>query len=520
MSTSPTYKKIRDLNSKESPDSTDEVAVADKDTLSTNRISINNLVKAAFSHDNSVFETDANGNLTLKLGAIDGSKISPGTIKSEQLAPGSITGDAIAPEAIQQHLVTNKTSKPVLADSTGVVRTISNSYYGVISLLVNNRADGLAHSNDHIDGPNTREFAGTLISSQIITIMDHGLFNDSKITISSMAGSSFPESSPIIDGQDLHVKIIDKDNFSVSLTSGSLAINLGPGWEGQFTLRRDTIVSKDISAWVSDSYSPIYASTVNYNFSTVEAAYSWCARNADLTFVNILIGHHSNPVTYWNSPGASSRLSLDPEFVKPKLLCIFGNLDNGTNRQRGWDGAGNAEQKTNYHPYNRARLHVYSGATRTLPLWFRGQSELKIENLWWLFDYEDNTSVNQFMNIGKAIIHWSNSSCEAINRAGGALKALNIGENGFLYMMQFGANYFGGLSSHGFLHVEGFSSGGVGMPGDSAYVVTEVNGTYAKRRYVTSVAAALRSGRTLDNSTGSWSAAGTDMEYTNTNVAI
>ena len=128
--------------------------------------------------------------------------------------------------------------------------------------------------------------------------------------------------------------------------------------------------------------------------------------------------------------------------------------------------------------------------------------------------------MNQFMNIGKAIIHWSNSSCEAINRTGGALKALNIGENGFLYMMQFGANYFGGLSSHGFLHVEGFSSGGVGMPSNSAYVVTEVNGTYAKRRYVTSVAAALRSGRTLDNSTGLWSAAGTDMEYTSTNVAI
>ena len=239
-----------------------------------------------------------------------------------------------------------------------------------------------------------------------------------------------------------------------------------------------------------------------------------------MTFVKILIGHHSNPVSYWNSPGESSRLSLDSEFVKPKVLCIYGNRDNGVDRQSGWGSSGASTTKSNYHSYNRARLHVYTGLNAGLPLWFRGQSELKIAHLWWIFDYENNGSYNQFMNIGKAIIHWTSSSCEAINRTGGDLKALNIGENGNLYMMQTGRNYFGGLSTHEFLHVEGFSTGGVGMPNNDTYVVTEVNGSYSKRRYVTCTAAALREGRLLNNSTGAWSSAGSSMEYTHTSVAI
>ena len=69
-------------------------------------------------------------NLTLKLGAIDGSKIAPGTIKAEQLAPNSITAEQLSETAVQESITSNKTSKTVLTDETEVERTISSSYFG------------------------------------------------------------------------------------------------------------------------------------------------------------------------------------------------------------------------------------------------------------------------------------------------------------------------------------------------------------------------------------------------------
>ena len=365
MSESPTYKKIRDLTPKEEVDSSDELAVSDKDTLTTNRVSINNLVKAAFSHSNSVFETDASGNLTLKLGAIDGSKIAPGTIKAEQLAPNSITAEQLSETAVQESITSNKTSKTVLTDETGVERTISSSYFGVINLMVNGRNDGIAFPNTHEDGPNPRDFDNG-IDGEEITVEEHGLENGGVINITSRNGTSFPESSPILEGESLFAIVTGPDTFSVTKTSGGSALNLGPAWTGEYTLSRDTIVAKDISAYVSDSYTPQYAPTVNYNFSTVESAYSWCARNANLTFLNILIGHHSNPVTNWNLPGESSRMSMDGQFVKPKTLNIFGNRDNGTNRLSGWASDGAGTVKTNYHPYNRVEF-MYTADLLTCP---------------------------------------------------------------------------------------------------------------------------------------------------------
>ena len=506
MSESPTYKKIRDLDEKIDPDSGDELPVSDKDTLATNRISINNIVKSAFSHSTSVFETDVSGNLVLKNNAIDGSKIVPGTIKSEQLAPNSITAEQLSATAVQENLVTNKTSKTTLVDSSGIVQTISSTYYGTINLMVNSRTDGLAFSNSHEDGPNPRDFDNNHIDGNIITVEDHGLINDGIISISTKNGSVFPESSPIIEGENLFVSIIDKDTFRVSKTSGGNPLNLGPGWSGDYVLNRETIVSIDISAYVSNNTnSPKFAPTVNYNFSTVESAYSWCARNANLTFLNLLIGHHSNPDSYWNEPGTSSRLSLDREFVKPKVLSIYGNRSNGTDRATGWISKGSATSKTNYHAYNRARLTVYPGSSYTLPLWFRGQSELKLAHFWWIFDYENSAPTNQFMNLPKAIVHWTSVSCEAINRNGGSIKVMNVGENANVYLMGGGTNYFGGLTSHEFLYVAGFSTAGVGMPKSSTYVVTEVGGSYAKKEYISHSAATWYHGRYLNNSTGAFS---------------
>lgn len=517
MSESPTYKKIRDLDEKTTPDSNDELPVSDKDTLATNRISINNIVKAAFSHSSSVFETDISGNLVLKNNAIDGSKIASGTIKSEQLAPNSITAEQLSATAVQENLVTNKTAKTTLTDSSGVVQTISSTYYGTINLMVNSRLDGIAYPNSHEDGPNPRDFDNNHIDGNVITVEDHGLINDGVISISTKNGSVFPESSPIIEGENLFVSIIDKDTFRVSKTSGGTALNLGPGWNGDYILNRETIVSMDISAYVSNTSSNVFAPTVNYNFSTVEAAYSWCARNANLTFVNILIGHDSNKESYWNEPGTSSRLSLDTELVKPKVLSFYGNRSNGLNRETGWISKGSATSKTNYHAYNRARLIVYSGNSRTLPLWFRGQSELKLAHLWWIFDYENSTPVNQFMNLSKAIVHWTSVSCEAINTNGGSIKVMKIGENANLYLMGSGTNYFGGLTSHQFLYVDGFSTAGVGMPSSSTYVVTEVNGAYRKRDYISHSAATLYFGRYLDNSTGNFSTSNTTLDASSKN---
>ena len=520
MSESPTYKKIRDLTSKEAVESSDELAVSDKDTLTTNRVSINNLVKAAFSHSNSVFEPDASGNLTLKLGAIDGSKISPGTIKTEQLAPNSITAEQLSSTAVQESITSNKTSKTVLTDPNGVERTISSNYYGVINLMVNTRLDGIAYPNEHEDGPNPRDFDFNGIDGEVITVEDHGLENGGIINITSRAGSSFPESSPILEGESIFVIVTGSDTFSVTKTSGGSALNLGPSWDGEYTLNRDAIVAKDISAYVSDSYSPKYAPTVNYNFSTVESAYSWCARNANLTFLNLLIGHSSNPVTFWNSPGESSRLKLDGEFVKPKVLSIFGNRDNGLDRSSGWAGEGGATTKTNYHPYNRARLHIYTGG-EYLPLWFRGQSELKLAGLWLVFDYENTSNTAQFMNLSKAIIHWTNVSCEAINRTGNSGVVVKVGEGGNLYMMGGGKNYFGGLKDHeGFIYIDSFATGGIGMPSSWTWIVTEVGGVFKKRKYLTHSASTLYFGRSISNSTGAWSALSETMHASDGNSAF
>ena len=512
MSESPTYKKIRDLSPKEEVDSSDELAVSDKDTLSTNRVSINNLVKAAFSHSNSIFEADASGNLTLKLGAIDGSKIAPGTIKTEQLAPNSITAEQLTETAVQESITSNKTSKTVLTDETGIERTISSTYYGVINLMVNTRLDGIAYPNSHEDGPNPRDFDFNGIDGEVITVEEHGLENGGVMNITSAPGSSFPESSPIMEGEKLYAIVINSSTFSVSKTSGGSALNLGPGWSGEYTLNRETIVAKDISAYVSNSYTAKYAPTVNYNFSTVESAYSWCARNANLTFLNILIGHSSNPITYWNSPGESPRMSLDREFVKPKVLSLYGNRDDGLNRSSGWAGEGGATTKTNYHPYNRARLHVYSGS-EGLAMWFRGQSELKLQDLWITFDFENQPQHNHLITLSKAIVHWTNVSCESINKSsGGQAAVMKVSENCNLYMMGGGKSYFGGVTGHSFMYVDGFSTGGVGMPGSTTYVTTEVNGAFSKRKYISHSAATFYHGRGLDNSTGSWSALSSSMD--------
>ena len=520
MSESLTYKKIRDLVSKEEVESSDELAVSDKDTLTTNRVSINNLVKAAFSHSNSVFEPDANGNLTLKLGAIDGSKITPGTIKTEQLAPNSITAEHLSSTAVQESLSSNKTSKTVLTDHNGIERTISSSYYGVINLMVNTRMDGIAYPNSHEDGPNPRDFDFNGINGEDITVEDHGLENGGVINITSRAGTSFPESSPILEGESLFAIVTGPNTFSVTKTSGGSALNLGPSWDGEYTLNRDTIVAKDISAYISNSYTPRYAATVNYNFSTVQSAYSWCARNADLTFLNILIGHSSNPVTFWNSPGESSRLTLDSEFVKPKVLSIFGNRDNGLDRSSGWAGEGGATNKTNYHPYNRAQLHIYTGG-EDLALWFRGQSELKLSGLWMVFDFEGDSQRQHLINLGKAIVHWTNVSCEVTNKSsGGSGIVMKSGENCNLYLMGGGRNYFGGLTGHGFMYIEGYSTGSVGMPAGWTYVVTEASGVFKKRKYLTHTAGSLFQGRTLDNNTGNFTSHSTTMETSDGNSAF
>lgn len=512
MSESLTYKKIRDLVSKEEVESSDELAVSDKDTLTTNRVSINNLVKAAFSHSNSVFEPDANGNLTLKLGAIDGSKIAPGTIKTEQLAPNSITAEQLTETAVQESITSNKTSKTVLTDEIGIERTISSTYYGVINLMVNTRLDGIAYPNSHEDGPNPRDFDFNGIDGEVITVEEHGLENGGVMNITSAPGSSFPESSPIMEGERLYAIVTGPNTFSVTKTSGGSALNLGPSWDGEYTLNRDTIVAKDISAYVSDSYTAKYAPTVNYNFSTVESAYSWCARNANLTFLNILIGHSSNPITYWNSPGESPRMSLDSEFVKPKVLSIFGNRDNGLDRSSGWAGEGGATTKTNYHPYNRARLHIYSGSAG-LAMWFRGQSELKLSGLWLTFDFENKPQQNHLITLSKAIVHWTNVSCESINRSSGGNSAvMKVSENCNLYMMGGGRSYFGGLTGHSFMYVDGFSTGGVGMPSSWTYVVTEAGGVFQKRKYLTHSAATFYYGRSLDNSTGNWGSLSQTMQ--------
>ena len=533
MSTSPTYKKIRDLNPKEAPDSGDELAVSDKDTLSTNRISINNLVKAAFSHDNSIFEADANGNLTLKLGAIDGSKISPGTIKSEQLAPGSITGDIIAPEAIQQHLTSTKTSNPTLADASGIVRTIASNYYGVISLLVNSRTDGLAYSNDHIDGPNPREFEGSTISAGTITILDHGLFNDSKINISSVTGSSFPESSPIIDGQDLYVMIIDKDNFSVSSTPGGLSINLGPGWGGKFSLTRDVIISMDIADWTTSSNTNIWAPTINYNFSTMQSAYSWAARNADLTYINFLFSHKSNPISYWNPSGSNqSHMLVDGQFNRPKVMRLMGNRNDGTNKQTGVlgvNGSGvptvDTTVKSNYHSYNRARLKVsVDSNVNSIPIWIRGTSNLNIDHLWFEFDYQGTPLLNNLFNIGGTVCTWLGSSCDVIN-PGSPTKAyhnkvmvINAGECCHLYVMQSNYIYFGGLGDHDFIHVGTFSHVNVGAPNGWTYITTSSSnngssGTFQKRKYSANQASAIYHGYVIDNSAAVPRGGGTTLTH-------
>lgn len=520
MSESPTYKKIRDLTPKEEVESSDELAVSDKDTLTTNRVSINNLVKAAFSHSNSIFEADASGNLTLKLGAIDGSKIAPGTIKTEQLAPNSITAEHLNSTAVQESITSNKTSKTVLTDEIGIERTISSAYYGVINLMVNTRLDGIAYPNDHEDGPNPRDFDFNGIDGDVITVEEHGLENGGAMNITSAPGSSFPESSPIMEGERLYAIVINSSTFSVSKTSGGSALNLGPGWNGEYTLNRDTIVAKDISAYISNSYTPKYAATVNYNFSTVESAYSWCARNANLTFLNILIGHSSNPLTFWNSPGESSRLTLDREFVKPKVLSIYGNRDNGLDRSSGWVGEGGATSKGNYHPYNRARLHIYTGG-EDLALWFRGQSELKLAGLWMTFDFEGDSQRQHLINLGKAIVHWTNVSCEVINRSsGGSGVVMKSGEHCNLYLMGGGKNYFGGLTSHGFMYIEGYSSGGAGMPSSWTYVVTEASGVFKKRKYLSHSAGSLFMGRTLDNNTGAFTSHSTTMEFSDGSPAF
>lgn len=513
MSTNPTYKKIRDLNPKETPDSGDELAVSDKNTLSTNRISINNLVKAAFSHDNSVFETDANGNLTLKLGAIDGSKITPGTIESQQLAPGSITGDIIAPEAIQQHLTSNKTSNPTLADNTGVVRNIGEGYYGVITLLVNSRTDGIAYSNDHVDGPNPREFDGSNIDNNIIYIPDHGLFQGSKLSISSSGSSSFPESSPILERQDLYVLIIDENSFSVTSSPAGSSINLGPGWTGKFYLNREVVVSMDISDWVTTNPGPSYAPTINYNFSTMQAAYSWCARNADITYINFCFAHHSNKFANWNAPGSGySRMDVDGQFNRPKVMHFYGNRNDGSDKRDGWISSGNATTKSNYHAYNRCVLKVYCNSnTNSIPIWVRGTSRFSVHSIWFEFDYQGTPRLNNLFNIGGSISSWHNASCDVVNAGAGSVLVFNSGEGNTLFMHQ-GTCYFGGLGSHNFIVVSLHSHTNVGAPNHDLYITTEsTSGNFAKRKYNANQVTSIYVGHFINNSTGRATGGGSQL---------
>jgi hypothetical protein len=208
-------------------------------------------------------------------------------------------------------------------------------------------------------------------------------------------------------------------------------------------------------------------------------------------------------------------MSLDSEFVKPKVLSIYGNRDNGLDRSSGWAGEGGATTKTNYHPYNRARLHIYSGSAG-LAMWFRGQSELKLAGLWLTFDFESKPQQNHLITLSKAIVHWTNVSCESINKSGGGQPAvMKVTENCNCYMMGGGKSYFGGLTGHSFMYVDGFSTGGVGMPGSWTHVTTEVGGTFKKRKYKTHSAATFYHGRGLDNSTGNWDSLSETMQGSN-----
>ena len=512
------YKKIRDLDLKLQADKDDELAVSDKDVFSTNRISIGQIVSAAFSHSDSVFEADASGNLILKDNAIDGSKIIAGTIKGEQLAPGSITAEQLTEGAVQEHLTENKTSRTTLVDNTGTVRSISSAYYGKTSFLVNSRSDGLAYSNDHEDGPNPRGFDHTSISGSNVTVSDHGLFEGAKVSISTGSAGVFPESSPIAENQDLYAKLIDKDTFQVSSTSGGSAIDLGPGWSGAYVLKRDVIVSMDVSDWVTSSYTAVYAPTVNYNFSTMESAYSWCSRNASLTYVNFLFAHKSNADVLWNNPGTSSRMSVDSEFDRPKNMLFYGNRNFGGAKLTGWGGAGGAATKSNYHSNLRCRLKVHC-KNEAIPIWVRGTSDFGISNIWWIFDYENSSMTNSLIKASGTIFHWAHSSCDIINASGGSTIPLMAAEGCRFYLMG-SVGYFGGLSSHDLAHVSGFSISNIGAPSSDAYITTESSGIFNKRLYNARTIASLYEGYTLNNSTGALTGGGDGRDFAGTNTAF
>jgi hypothetical protein len=149
-------------------------------------------------------------------------------------------------------------------------------------------------------------------------------------------------------------------------------------------------------------------------------------------------------------------------------------------------------------------------------MWFRGQSELKLAGLWLTFDFESKPQQNHLITLSKAIVHWTNVSCESINKSGGGQPAvMKVTENCNCYMMGGGKSYFGGLTGHSFMYVDGFSTGGVGMPGSWTHVTTEVGGTFKKRKYKTHSAATFYHGRGLDNSTGNWDSLSETMQGSN-----
>ena len=385
----------------------------------------------------------------------------------------------------------------------------------MISFLVNSRNDGVAYSNDHEDGPNPRNFTDSSISGSNISIPDHGLFNEGRISIAKGTNGIFPESSPISENQDIFVRIIDKDNFSVSFSPGGSIINLGPGWSGNYILKRETIVAMDVSDWVSSSYSPTYAPTVNYNFSTMESAYSWCSRNADLSYINFLFAHKSNPDVLWNNPGTSSRMSADSEFDRPKNMMFYGNRNLGGAKLTGWGGMGGAENKSNYHCYPRCRLRVHC-KNQSIPMWIRGTSDFGVSSIWFIFDYENSEAINNIFNINNTVFHWKNSSCEIVNKSGGNFTVFSIGETAKAYFMG-GVIYLGGLANHKFLNVGGFSIANVGAPSDDNYVTTESSGVFKKRLYNARQIAAIYEGYWLNNSTGGAEGGGEGRDFSGTN---
>jgi hypothetical protein len=415
-------------------------------------------------------------------------------------------------EASQSHI----SNHPSIPDAGGTSRTISEAYTGFVALRVNQSG-----SVNHVDGPNARTFTSANISSDQITIADHGLEENTRVKIQSGTGSTAP--TGLSYNTLYYANVVDADTIKLKSSSGGSTVAISGG-SGDQRLERDIIVAFNASDWVSTGSSAYYIPTVNYQFKHFLDAYVWFVKYAGSTNLILLASDSTSVNCLWNNGGrVIKNIGGGTSFEYLDQLKIFGYLDGPGGKLAGGSTSFDGSDYSYLYPYDRCRIiFSISDSNDFIPIWLRGPKSVYMYSVVFDFKIAAGTTVpfQQGIRFSDGIftlsnVHFTLWSSQSVSSAHGS-NSNNTGslaylaeESGIVYHLQGHCVAYG--FGTGWMGSERTGTVELGAPSNTLYTYQKnvsISSSWLRRQYNAYYIQGVAQSVFLNNATGDASPTG------------